>query len=78
MPSLRSHLAELHSGLALQRAARMCEAVQKLVSSPWPLTMPDVAMLLEVDEQTAGKIIKVMRDAGRARLDGVNGRWIFR
>lgn len=50
-----------------------CWVIEVLRKSPWPLTVPEIAGLLEVDEGTAAMALKLLADAGRAKLEGC--RW---
>lgn len=50
-----------------------CWVIEVLKGSPWPLTIPEIADLLSVDEKTAAMALKLLRDAGRVKLEGC--RW---
>jgi hypothetical protein len=47
-----------------------CPLLTLLRSSPWPLSIADIASVLEVDEKTAALALRALRDAGKARLEG--------
>jgi Mn-dependent DtxR family transcriptional regulator len=49
--------------------------IERLRSSPWPLSVCEIATLLDVDDGTAAMTVKLLADAGLARLNG--DRWIF-
>lgn len=47
-----------------------CPLLTLLRSSPWPLSVPDIARTLDVDDITAALALRTLREAGRARLVG--------
>jgi hypothetical protein len=47
-----------------------CPLLDLLKKSPWPLSVPEIAMVLEVDEVAAVMALRLLRQAGRARLKG--------
>lgn len=47
-----------------------CPLLSLLRSSPWPLSVNDIAKVLDVDDKTAALALKMLRDAGKARLEG--------
>jgi hypothetical protein len=50
-----------------------CWVIEVLKKSPWPLTVSEIADLLQVDDGTAAMALKLLADAGRAKLQGC--RW---
>lgn len=53
-----------------------CMVMDLLRKSPWPLSIEDIAIALDVDEKTAAMALRLLRDAGRARLNG--DKWEIR
>lgn len=47
-----------------------------LKESPWPLGIPDIARVLRIDEVTACKALRLLRDAGRATVS-TGGGWVI-
>lgn len=54
-----------------------CPLIELLSSSPWPLSLEDIARTLRVDDRCAAMALKLLRDAGRARITP-DDRWIVR
>ncbi len=52
-----------------------CPLISLLKKSPWPLSVSDIAQVLEVDEGTAAMALRLLEAAGRARLNG--GKWVI-
>lgn len=53
-----------------------CPIMSLLTASPWPLSVEDIARVLEVDEVTAVLALRLLRQAGRARPTS-DGKWII-
>ena len=50
-----------------------CWVIEVLRKSPWPLTVSEIADLLDVDDGTAAMALNLLAEAGRAKLQGC--RW---
>jgi len=57
-------------------AKNQCIVIDLLKRSPWPLTVSEIAIMLGCDEATAAMALKLLRDAGRAKLNG--DRWVIK
>lgn len=53
-----------------RRSETSCPLLSLLTRSPWPLNVPDIARVLEIDEITAAMALKLLRDAGLAHFSG--------
>lgn len=60
--------------LVVQKRQSDCPLIDLLTKSPWPLSIEDIAGVLDVDEITAVLALRLLRDAGRARLTS-DGKW---
>jgi hypothetical protein len=47
-----------------------CPILSLLRSSPWALSISDIAMVLEIDEKSAALALRLLRQTGKARLEG--------
>ncbi len=59
------------------KVKRDCPVLDLLTRSPWPLSVEDISRVLEIDDITAVKVLRLLRDAGRARLMS-DGKWEIR
>lgn len=50
--------------------------IELLKQSPWPLTISDIAQVLDVDEMTAAQALRLLRQHNRASLDASGTGWI--
>lgn len=56
--------------LAPSTITESCPLLSLLRSSPWPLSVAEIAMVLEVDEETAVMALRLLRQVGKATLKG--------
>lgn len=56
-------------------ASNACPILTLLRASPWPLDVSDIARTLDVDDVTAAEALRLLIQAGKARLAGC--RWVI-
>ncbi len=63
--------------VAISAVKQDCPILDLLTKSPWPLSVSDIARVLDVDEITAAMALRLLRNAGRATLMS-DGKWRIR